>query len=336
MGEKVFGTLTPAGRYFDSGLETLASRGASSVVLVKNDSPFSHAVCEGARRKADALDMKSMGIFTYARKDSNGSLAMVASHVAAAVASHSADVVVNCGHEEDTIRMIKQLHAAGVCAKGMLATNSLIDSEQRHTGNHMRMKKGIMMPTQWSALAENPTDPITGWTTQDFVDKYTHHARSAPTYHAASAFLAGLSITAAMQTLSSTTFVEADFLQAMRALDIETVVGRVKFSATDPVGANTVKPMLMEQLQARLEVAAPCERKTSNPEYPRVSCGGPASPVELTSCSGSDWTGSLLSNGSLPLEPWASTGSFDVSNASHGEFAVVELESGVPRAVFAR
>jgi len=275
-GQKVFGTFTPASHYFDSGLQVAFDGGAATAVFVENESPFSNACCAGAQAKALALGMTSSGILTYDRTADDAALETLAADVAAT----EADVVVNCGHEDDTIRVVLQLGAVPFCPKALIATNSLLNVDTHYTGDNAGLPQGIMMPTQWSTLAPSVVDPITGWSRADVLTALG----SGATYHAASAVLAGLSITAAMQTLSGDTFVETDFLTAMRGLDVTTVVGRVKFSAVSPVGANTLKPMMTEQLQVESEIVAPCTSKTKDAEYPRQCAAGVASTDVLTPC----------------------------------------------------
>jgi len=237
-GAKVFGTFTPASRYFDSGLQVVSDGGATTVAFVENDSSFSSAVCTAAIAKATELGMTNEGAFTYSRcadaaactTDENAAIATTAAEVAAT----AADAVVNCGHEADVVQIVLALNALPTpfCPKAMLATNGLMNRAANYVGNNSGLPRGIMMPTQWSSLAANVDDPITGWSESQFITAYQalDAADASPTYHAASAVLAGLSITAAMQTLSGAAYTEATFLTAMRAVDVTTVVGRVKFS----------------------------------------------------------------------------------------------------------
>jgi len=293
VGDKVFGTFTPASRYFESGLTAVSAAGATTVAFVQNDSPFSAACCLGAQNKATELGMTSGGSFTYDRTDDDATIAAKA----AEVATTNADVVVNCGHEQDTVKMVKALNDldTSFCPKAMLATNSLLNVADNYQGAYEDLPRGIMMPTQWSTLAENVVDPITGWTESALLAAYASlSGGTAMTYHASSALLSGLSITAAMQTLTAETYDEGAFLTAMRAVDVTTVVGRVKFSAVAPRGANTLKPMMTQQLQADHEIVAPCASKTRDPEYPRLCAGGSASSESLAVCSG---TGDNIAEG---------------------------------------
>jgi hypothetical protein len=87
--------------------------------------------------------------------------------------------------------------------------------------------------------------------------------------------LAGLAITKAMEDAPGATFVEADFLTRMRALDYDTCVGRVRFSAAGSssglVGANELKPMVTEQFQTgSTQIVAPNASQTKPPLYDRA------------------------------------------------------------------
>merc|ERR1719453_2589295 len=104
-----------------------------TVAFVKNERPFSSAVCAGAMAKADDLGMTRAGDFTYDTTDDDSTIATKAGEIAAT----DAEVVVNCGHEADTVRMVLALNALDTpfCPKAMLATNSLINLADHYKGD---------------------------------------------------------------------------------------------------------------------------------------------------------------------------------------------------------
>jgi hypothetical protein len=288
VGAKVFGTFTPAKKYMDTGLDALKTFGAATVAFVQNDNPFSRAVCAGAMEKAEVLGLTARRVIEYGRYSN---MTTMKSQLALLLESdYSADVIVNCGHEEDTVAVIKSLRDLGVCPKAILATNSLVDLAGNYQGLDSDLKNHIMMPSQWSRQGKYPDAPIS---TAAFVSGYAKFANvmdTDVTYHVASAFLAGLAITKAMEDTAGATFVEADFLKSMRALDYDTCVGRVKFSAAGSssglVGANELKPMVTEQFQTgSTEIVAPNASQTKPPLYDRacytITAPAPAPPPKV-------------------------------------------------------
>jgi len=264
VGAKVFGTFTPARKYMQSGLTALHTKGARSVEFIENDSPFSQSVCSGAKDLSANLGMTSPGtIHRYSRAD-DATIATEVAHL-----GKSADVVVICGHQSDTVKVIKAMKSIALYPKAILATNSLLSPASSYSllcdYNH------IMMPVQWSSKAANPQDPITGWSTADFVNKFQAKTGSAPQYHAASALASGLAITKAMQLGGTTGYTESAFVSNMKLVDVTLVVGKVKFDAQ---GKNNDKPMYTEQfMDTATQIVAPASAASSTAlVYPRSTC----------------------------------------------------------------
>jgi len=182
-------------------------------------------------------------------------------------------VVVICGHQSDTIKVIKAMNSIALHPRAILATNSLLSPASSYSRlceyNH------IMMPVQWSSKAANPTDPITSWSTADFVSKFQAKTGSAPQYHAASALASGLAVTKAMQLGGTTGYTESVFVSNMKRVDVTLVVGKVKFDAQ---GKNSDKPMYTEQfMDTATQIVAPSSASSTSLVYPRSKCNVAAS-----------------------------------------------------------
>lgn len=277
----VFGTFTPAGNYFDAGLTELAAKmpaGASKKIeFVENDSSFSDAVCKGAIAKAEALGFTHAiaGATKYDRTNTDAELKTVLAPVVAA----SPPVVVICGHEADTVRVVHAMALDKLCPKAVLCTNC-INNPDVWSGDDADLKDHLIMPTQWSQLGAAPGTggPLT-MTKAEFVTKFKAHASNAdkapPTYHQASAFLSGIAVAEALKAMNGAAYNQATFITKMKALNLDTIVGKFKPAAN---GANAEKPMLTEQYvptstkSPKIEIVAPAASKTETLGYPRSAC----------------------------------------------------------------
>jgi branched-chain amino acid transport system substrate-binding protein len=256
--KKVFGFFTPASKYMATGLDALYTKGARTLSLWRDDRLFSKEVCDGAVEHAKNLGMTLTGSSSAA----TGTKAILP------VENSSVDVAVICGHADLVWNLTMTMANSSFKYKMLLATQVGDPAFRKGIARAgLQIDDGMMMPTQWARSDKwKERDPVTGWSSEDFISAFILTHGSAPTYHAASAAAAGIALSLAINAAGGVTDMEA-VAQAMYALDANTFYGPIAFSKS---GAPRGKPMLTMQNLPNMtsKVVAPPEMKEAELVYP--------------------------------------------------------------------
>ena len=237
-----FGVLSPASNYLKGVLEFAAAQNPkpSTTAILYADDAFSVEVAEAAKKKAEELGLKVTYFEKYKDKETNLSAQLTA------VKNANPDLVVNAGHLQEAIAILKQAKELGVNPKLFAFSvgpalpdfvNSLgVDANYVVTGS------------QWSSAVKYEGDDY--WkTAQTYSDAYKAKYGEEPAYQAAESTACGIAFEKALHAANS---LEPDKVRdALAKLDIKTFYGPIKF---DSRGANLTKPMVVEQIQAGKKV----------------------------------------------------------------------------------
>lgn len=183
--------------------------------------------------------------------------------------NESTDVAVICGHADLVQNLTARMAASDYKYNMMLATQ-VADPEFRikMANAGLSVADYAMMPTQWYRSDKwQERDPLTGWSTRDFITAYLIEYASMPTYHAASAAASGIALSLAIQAAGGIADMEA-VAREMYKLNINTFYGPIKFSEN---GAFDGRPMLTLQNLPNMtvKVVAPPEMQEADLIYPQ-------------------------------------------------------------------
>ena len=162
-----------------------------------------------------------------------------------AVAGAGPDLILEVGHPAESIRTVQQARQMNIAPK-LLAFSDGPETSRFITDlrNAANFSVGA---TQWVPAVRNPTSY--------FLDSF-HYALAfakrfghAPDQYAAAATAACLTLEVAIERAGS--IESAKVRDALAAIDLKTFFGRIKF---DERGANTAKPIYVQQVQSGLTV----------------------------------------------------------------------------------
>ncbi|HWV58295.1 MAG TPA: amino acid ABC transporter substrate-binding protein [Longimicrobiales bacterium] len=242
--QNVFGILTPARQYTRSAIERLAQLGAQTAVIAhEQGGAFSTSVAEGAIDWADEFGIDVLAVQTYTRGASD------LSGIVQAAQALDPDVFIAGGYFNDAVLFRRTAAQLGFDPPAMLLTVG--PSSPQFVAALGDTANLVLGPSQWEA-SMTWEDAYFG-TAAQFAQRFEAATGRAPTYQAAQAAAAGLTLMAALQAAGS---IETNAVRtALRALDITTFFGPIRFDAT---GKNVSKPMGVTQVQnGEIVVVAP-------------------------------------------------------------------------------
>jgi branched-chain amino acid transport system substrate-binding protein len=252
--KNLFTVMTPASQYTESTLKALSTKGAKSIVIAYEDSPFPTSVAEGAKQWAETLGLKVLSLETYP-KDMADVSAIISKFKAL-----NPDIFVGGGHFNDALLFVRGAKELDFNPQAMVITvgpsNPQFASELGKDANF------VLAPTQWESTM-NYQDEYFG-TAQDYAQRYQEKWGEPPTYQAAGATAAALTLQLAIEKAGS---LETEAVrQGMNELDVVTFYGPINF---DETGKNAQKPMgSIQILEGKIEVVAPSEAAVAEMVYP--------------------------------------------------------------------
>lgn len=252
--KNLFAVLTPAGNYTQSALKALADRGAKSVVIAYEDTPFPTSVAEGAQKWAKEYGMEVLAVETYPKDVADVSAIMNK------FKELNPDVFVGGGHFNDAVLFVRAAKELDFNPKAMVITvgpsNPKFVQEMGADANY------IIGPTQWERTMSYK-DEYFG-TAEEYAQRYEAKWGEPPTYQAAESTATPLVLQIAIEKAGS---LDPDAVrQALRELDVVIFYGPIKF---DETGKNVGKPMGSIQIQdGQINVVAPPEAAVAELIYP--------------------------------------------------------------------
>jgi branched-chain amino acid transport system substrate-binding protein len=250
----VFGVLTPASRYTQSGIELAAELGAETAVVAYEDAAFAASVAEGAQQWLEEAGIEILAVQTYP-VDPTDLTAMFTNF-----RELEPDLFVGGGHFNDAVIFIQTARELGFSPDAFLITvgpsNPTFVEEMGADAEY------VWGSTQWDRSMEWE-DPWIG-TAEDFAQRYEEMYDIAPSYQAAESTAAALVLHLAIEEAGS--LETADIRQALNDMDVVTFYGPINF---DETGKNTAKPMATIQIQdGEILVVAPEQVKVADALWP--------------------------------------------------------------------
>ncbi len=226
----IFGTLPKAEFYFQAAIEAAAKftpRVQTAALLYSNEA-FDRSVAEGARRwlKEARLDKVYDEEYQPATQDFTSVLAVLK--------TKNPDLILVAGHEENALNFIRQSQAADLNSRMMVFTVGPPTADFRKTlGKAAEYVYGI---TPW--LPDMEVGGEIFKSARDFATQFQARFGYAADYHVASGAADVLVYKFALEKAGS--LEPKKVRDALAALDVETLYGRVKFEASGQIAIDQV------------------------------------------------------------------------------------------------
>ena len=252
--QNLFAVLTPASYYTQSALEMVAEKGAKTVVIAYEDTPFPTSVALGAEKWAAEYGLEVLAIETYPKDVAD------VSGIMTKFRDLDPDVFVGGGHFNDALLFTRAAKELDFNPKAMIITvgpsNPQFAEEMGADADY------IISPTQWEAVMSYEDEWL--GTASEYGERYEGMWGELPTYQAAESTAVGLALMAAIEQANSID--TADVRQALYDLDLSTFYGPINF---DDTGKNTAKPMGAIQIQnGEIKVIGPANAAEVDIMYP--------------------------------------------------------------------
>jgi branched-chain amino acid transport system substrate-binding protein len=251
----IFGTLPKAEFYFQAAVEAAAKftpRAQTAALLYSNEA-FDRSVADGAREwlKEQKIDKVYDEEYQPSTQDFTSVLAVLK--------SKSPDLVLVAGHEENALNFIRQAQAADLAPKMMVFTVGPPTADFRKTlGKAADYVFGI---TPW--LPDMDVGGEIFKSARDFSKQFQERFGYEADYHVASGAADVLVYKAAIEKAQS---LDAKKVRdALAAVDVETLYGRVKF---EPTGQIAMGQVLVQIQEGKLVPVYAFGKMLGKPAYP--------------------------------------------------------------------
>ncbi len=250
----IFGTLPPAGDYFDSTIQMLLklTPRPRTVALVSADDSFDVSVAEGTRKLLAAAKLDLVVDKQYPEKNAEFS------SILSLIKSKQPDVILWSGHEEQALGFIRQMKSLGESPRLASFTVGVPTADfRRALGTDADYAFGM---TPWLPSTANK-DEWFGDGAQ-FASEYQQKYGYAPDYHAASAVADVETFVKAIQSARSLD--PAKVRDAIAGIDFQSLYGRIRFGANGQIAM----PQRVIQIQDGKVVPIYVEDLVNKPLYP--------------------------------------------------------------------
>jgi len=232
----IFGTLPKAELYFQSAIEAAAKMNppVRTAALLFSNEAFDRSVAEGSRQwlKESRIDKVYDEEYQPATQDFTSILAVIK--------TKNPDLILVAGHEENSLNFIRQSQAAGVNPKMMVFTVGPPTGDFRKTlGKAAEYVYGV---TPWLPDMEIGGDIFKS--AREFDKQFQGRFGYAADYHVASGSADVLAFKAAIERAQSLD--PKKVRDALAALDVETLYGRVKFESTGQINMSQVLVQILD------------------------------------------------------------------------------------------
>ncbi len=244
----VFGVYGPGKRYFVGFLDIMASNGLNTVAIVYENSSFHRDVAAGAVEWAGRFGLKVVLCVPY--DSGQKELPDILKQVMKA----KPDGLIFSSYPKDSYLMLDLMQKAKYRPKALgLPIASTYPDFYKEAGP---IAEGIFGASQWE-----PDERIPFPGTRKFIADFTAFAKTAPSYHAGSAYAACQILENAINHCRCLDqFMIADFI---RSLDSVTITGRFKVDQDGKqTGHNTI---IIQWQNGRKEIVFPANMRTAPP-----------------------------------------------------------------------
>jgi branched-chain amino acid transport system substrate-binding protein len=224
--KNLFGIYTVATEYMSDILEMLMNKNPkpSTVAIVYSNDLFSTQVAQGAKAKAQSLGYNVVLFQDYPKGTQD------LSTVIAQIKSKNPDIIIGCGHFQDTIVIVKQCKDYKVNPKALAFSvgPTLPDFVDSLKGD----SEYIFGAAQWTKSLKYK-DPVFG-SNAEFVKLFKAKYKEDPNYHSAGGAAAAVIFQRAIEKAGTFTDI-AKIREALSKYDEETLFGRIRFDSTGKV-----------------------------------------------------------------------------------------------------
>jgi branched-chain amino acid transport system substrate-binding protein len=251
----IFGTLPKAEFYFQAAIEAAAKMNppVRTAALLYSNEAFDRSVAEGTRQwlKEQKIDKVYDEEYQPATQDFTSILAVIK--------SKNPDLVLVAGHEENALNFIRQSQAADANPKMAIFTVGPPTGDFRKTlGKSAEYVYGI---TPWLPDMEIGGEIFK--TAREFDKQFQARFGYQSDYHVASGAADVLAFKFAIEKANSLD--PKKVRDALAALDVETLYGRVKFESTGQIAMGQV---LIQILDGKLVPIYVAGKMVGKPVYP--------------------------------------------------------------------
>ncbi len=224
--KNLFGIYTVATEYMSDILTMLKGSNPkpNSVAIVYSNDLFSTQVAQGAKAKAQSLGYNVVLFQDYPKGTQD------LSTVIAQIKSKNPDIIIGCGHFQDTIVIVKQSKDYKVNPKALAFSvgptlPDFVDSLKSDS-------EYILGAAQWTKSLKYK-DPVFGSNTE-FVKKFREKYKEDPNYHSAGGAAAAVIFQRAIEKAGTFTDI-GKIREALANYDEETLFGKIRFDQTGKV-----------------------------------------------------------------------------------------------------
>lgn len=224
--KNLFGIYTVATEYMDDILEMLKNKSPKpeTVAIIYSNDLFSAQVAQGAKKSAEKYGYKVVLYKDYPKGTQDLSTVIVE------MKGKNPDIILGCGHFQDTIVIIKQCKDYKVNPKAIgfsvgPALPDFVDSLKADA-------EYVFGASQWTPTLKYK-DPVFG-SNEMFVKAYKAKYKEEPAYHAAGGAAAAVIFQRALEKAG--TFTDMDKIRnELSHYNEETLYGKIRFDATGKV-----------------------------------------------------------------------------------------------------
>ncbi len=224
--KNLFGIYTVATEYMDDTLEMLKNKSPkpSTVAIVYSNDLFSTQVAQGAKASAEKHGYKVVFYQDYPKGTQDLSTMIVQ------IKAKTPDIILGCGHFQDTIIIVKQAKDYKVNPKALAFSvgPTLPDFVNSLKGD----AENVLGSAQWTMTLKYK-DPVFG-SNHEFVKMYRARYKEDPNYHSAGGAAAAVIFQKAIEKAGT-----KDDLNKIRGalshFNEETLYGKIKFDSTGKV-----------------------------------------------------------------------------------------------------
>ncbi len=212
-----FGVYTPASKYAVGFLEMLVTKKIKDIAIVSTDDAFSICLAAGTQKWAQKFQLH-VSLFERFQKGTSD-----LSQVASRVKLSGAKALVVCGHMEESVDMRRALQVIGWFPKAYYASVGPATKDfYEMLGTDANL---VFSSSQWEA-AVGVHFPYG----KQFVDTFRDVYKQAPSYHAATAYAAGMILEEALHKVGSLN--KERLRDTLASMDTMTVIGRYGVDTT--------------------------------------------------------------------------------------------------------
>jgi len=224
--KNLFGIYTVATEYMDDILNMLKDKNPkpTTVAIVYSNDLFSTQVAQGAKTSAQKYGYNVVLFQDYPKGTQD------LSTVIAQIKGKNPDIIIGCGHFQDTIVIVKQCKDYKVNPKALAFSvgPTLPDFVDSLKGD----SEYVFGSAQWTKSLKYK-DPVFGSNTE-FVKMYKAKYKEDPNYHSAGGAAAAVIFQRAIEKAGTFTDI-AKIREALSNFNEETLFGKIKFDNTGKV-----------------------------------------------------------------------------------------------------